>query len=172
MSLLSLITPIPKKSPVSMPIEQDKEFGNDYNRISKKLGLTHGVATELSLLATVLSEENIQVYDRAKVERYMDRQGYWNWFPLRDQDKREVGRITPHAYSRIYGGTESRKYAEPIPYPVLLTIEKIIDRVGDEACFYVAALNRNPDPFLCVCSTKNAREVYVIERWDEPSFRG
>jgi hypothetical protein len=54
---------------------------------------------------------------------------------------------------------------------VLLTIKAIRD-AAPSAHFYVSdefTKERIPDPFLLV---EVAGEQFVIERWDEPSFRG
>jgi hypothetical protein len=65
----------------------------------------------------------------------------------------------------------SRAYARPIPHAVLLTVKKIRDRFKDAVAFYATDYEvKDPDPFLMV--TGERLDYYVVERWNEPSFRG
>jgi hypothetical protein len=43
--------------------------------------------------------------------------------------------------------------------------------MGESVSFFIAAPARHPDPFLAVASWED-KSVFVIERWDEPGFRG
>lgn len=73
---------------------------------------------------------------------------------------------------RVIGGKDVALYAKPVPLPVLLTIEAIQQRVPDALFFVSDEARRMPervDPFLMVLV---AGERYIVERWDEPSFRG
>lgn len=84
----------------------------------------------------------------------------WNWHPLRKQDKKAIDNGSP-------------VYKHPVPMPVLMTIEKICDRMPDAAFFVTDYEVKDPDPFLLVTHKELGIEGgYVIERWDEPSFRG
>jgi hypothetical protein len=175
--MFGLLKPKPKKREVELPPQIDRDdFADQYNALANKLGITQRATPLLSsrALAVALKDLQITCYDRADVEKYMDRKGRWNWFPIRADDKYSGNssainyRVTQHRFARIYGGYDSTLYTSPIPYPVLLTIEQITEKVP-YARFYVAALNDKPDPFLAVVLND---EVYVIERWDEPSFRG
>jgi hypothetical protein len=70
-------------------------------------------------------------------------------------------------------------YTDPIPLPVLITMDKLVDKLGDSVTFHVGATvdisKLQParyDPFLAVSTNPGDGELYVIERWDEPGFRG
>jgi hypothetical protein len=167
----------PQKQDVATSGKLDATFIEDFNRIAQKVGSQKRASASVGRLADLLSELTIQVYDLAKVEEYMDEKGYWGWFPVRAVTIRsfgsgKIGRVTQSRWPTLYGDTENTPYIEAIPYPVLLTIESIIDKAGEDAEFYIAALKKDPDPFLAVRLTSDPTNVYVIERWDEPSFRG
>lgn len=72
----------------------------------------------------------------------------------------------------IIGGQDRELYSKPVPMPVLLTVQRIVEKFP-EAKFYVsdkANVQIEPrDPFLLVV---HLDQQYIIERWDEPSFRG
>lgn len=65
-------------------------------------------------------------------------------------------------------------YAKPVPMPVLATVARLLEKVPD-AKFFISdettLAERFKDPFLAV-QLPGSEELYVIERWDEPSFRG
>lgn len=73
---------------------------------------------------------------------------------------------------RIIGGWDAALYSKPIPLPVLLTVENIQHRLP-EACFFISdeaqRMTQPVDPFLMVLV---GNERYIVERWDEPNFRG
>lgn len=124
----------------------------------------------------------------------------WGWRALRDQDNPKKSLATPASRTMgVYigtdgimrnnadlncgvwqskhngnyiGGKDAALYNKPIPYPVLLTVKKIADAFP-EATFWVsdeAKVVPVPvlDPFLGV---RYADKFWIIERWDEPSFR-
>lgn len=71
------------------------------------------------------------------------------------------------------GGFQFVRYSEAVPLPVLLTVERLADRIGDDAEFFVAALGGPIDPFLGIrLKSDPAHTLFVVERWDEPGFRG
>lgn len=145
-----------------------------------------------------LSENGIQTYEYKKVKAYLDDQYGdipWGWRALREKDNPMVSNVrviganlTHDGYSRdtksrqvvwskdvngsYLGNMDTALYGKPIPYPVLLTIKKIADAfpntafwVSDEAKRISAPL----DPFLLV---RHSGKSYIVERWNEPSFRG
>lgn len=62
-------------------------------------------------------------------------------------------------------------YQRAVPLPVLITVDKIEKHFKGEAIFLVSDyVSPNPDPFLAVFS--GLSPLFVVERWDEPSFRG
>lgn len=169
----------PKKTAVV--IESDPEFETKYDSLARELGVAHRVVTRRRELLTYLRDNEIEIYDLAKVEEYMDKKGRWAWFPLRAVDCREpsyrswdLDRVTTTDYPSSFGSSKAEVYSKPVPYPVLCTVKTISDAFpGHELIFLVAAIDTHPDPFLgCRFRNDPDRTVIVIERWDEPSFRG
>ena len=157
-----------EKKPVPV-LDSDDEFVSEYNRVAKKLNVTAIAATSL---ARVLVAEAVPVIDRAAMERYMDKKGNWGWFRYAGKAVNfQIPRLTPTSFRSLFGPTHEAAYEAPVPLPVLLTIEKISDALPGEVGFYVAAPETNPDPFLAAIHV-TTREIFVVERWDEPSFRG
>jgi hypothetical protein len=120
----------------------------------------------------------IQVFDSLKVWAYLDNEvaklnekphtyaHAWRWVGLRKSDVVEVS-----PYSNALVGV--LPYSKPIPFPVLLTAEKLIDKFGTRVCLEVSDIYTVPkaDPFLSVRATGSPKR-FIIERWDEPGFRG
>jgi hypothetical protein len=146
----------------------------EYIRIAEKVGVRLKPATKDTLLAGILNELMIGAIDRSAVERYMDaKKGYWKWFPLRadDQSRHPIVRLTTVNHPTLYGALSDGVYTDPIPLPVMITIERIVDRCGVDAQFYIGAVDTDPDPFLYVRLRSDPDVGFVIERWDEPGFR-
>ena len=156
----------------------------EYQRVAAKVGFApRGLESEA--LRRFLCDAGIRVYPYQVVQKYLnDKYGVssetsgakWVWKPLRgaDQVKHDVGY---HQYiRRSLNGAVAREqppYAKPVPLPVLLTVERITERFP-EALFFVSdqySAPPIPDPFLCVVYGEDPEPV-VIERWDEPKFRG
>ena len=141
-----------------------------HEALARKLGVTC-VAPEIAVarLAQVLAELGISRYSMADVHRYMTamaaRKGVaWSWLPARACDK-----------TRIAHRIADTVYSEPIPLPVLMTMNALVERLGDEVRFKIAAFaTPKADPFLAVhpAGSTDITDWFVIERWDEPSFRG
>lgn len=166
--MLGIVTTL-RKHDVAIAEPNDKEFEDKYEKLACKLGIA--CVTVRNPLLSCLQKNCIQVYDMARVERYMDRKGHWSWWPLRNADARRhpvYRRVTNTPYPSLYGDTVGQIYPKPVPYPVLCTVD-IIHTALPEAYFMIAALNTRPDPFLGV--GLNDDTLTVIERWDEPSFR-
>ena len=173
LGLTTLFPPRPK--PLTMAAEADERHAFEYNELAVKLGTAARATIQAVTIPHILVAEAIHVYDLARVERYMDAKGEWSWFPLRNQNAgiRPL-RVTkqPRFKSGDYGDLHPTLYLAPVPFPVLLTVERIVERCGMEPVFFVAALDEHPDPFLAVMSRYDwTRMTYVIERWDAPSFR-
>jgi len=152
--------------------EEDREsLVDEYNELAKKLDVEVEVA--VTSLGNVLASLMIPVYIQADVEAYMDKKGYWSWYPMRkkDRDAASVIRATPTQYNALYGSTQRTIYDQQIPYPVLLTAQTIIQKMGDDVLFFVAALTNHPDPFLGVMLKHDRSQFFIVERWDEPGFR-
>lgn len=171
----SAVPDTPTPEPVTIP---DVGADADYRVLAAKLGIRNA-ALDNANFREFLAEEGIMVYPMGKVDEYLRARAAadsrndgltgtvtWCWRPLRGRDASAMsggsganGRISPIVY------------AHPVPYPVLLTVDKIQSRFGDQVQFFVSDYEvRRPDPFLMV--TGEGLERYVVERWDEPSFRG
>lgn len=139
-----------------------------------------------------LAEAGLRRYDRKAVAAYLDhlwgcartipiagqfsnRHVPWGWRPLRVAD------VTDGAGSMIFSPTNTNRilvgvepYNKPVPLPVLLTVQRLL-AAEPSAKFYVSDLLQeheqpaNRDPFLMVVV---GGEAFIVERWDEPSFRG
>ena len=71
------------------------------------------------------------------------------------------------------GFGDGRLYGKPVPYPVLLTVDRIRSqfptaqfRVSDDAPLQGDVVK---DPFLMVSYGGSS---YIVEKWDEPGFGG
>jgi hypothetical protein len=148
--------------------------GVAYIRASQQLQINE-IPLALAELEQVLREETLGIYDYAKVAAYLDEQcrqleekrkpgefhSYeWRWHPIRE-------------YWSVYSWLPKQSnevYNKPIPPEAFPTIERILSHYP-EALFYVSDIRNFQDPFLAV-TVKGADKMHVIERWDEPSFRG
>ncbi len=151
------------------------EIRAQYIEKARALGVVNGALKEEMLLA-FLRENGIRVYPLEKVREYLDGvfgkvknwdPPTWVWRPLRDDDDGKLQSNHDSRNGRIVRGV----YQQAIPFPVLLTIEKIISIVPD-VHFYVSdrsSSSKDEDPFLAV--TTAGMDMLVIERWDEPTFR-
>lgn len=179
--MISLFNRKPSATIATAP-DFDLQFAEEYNAKAERVGVRQRVNIGNLCLINALRDAGISTYDVAAVEKYMDKKGTWDWRPARSEDwnkfrNKVTLRKTSHEYMALFGGMTMATYNEPIPYPVLDTMSKVIDRVKEtapqqlqnELFFVVASLNKYPDPFLGVGL---GDEFFVIERWDEPSFRG
>lgn len=132
--------------------DEDNQAKRRHKELAEKLGVKAAFVGDR--LLDVLKEEGIQVFHRVKVEQYLTDKGAWKWYKLRNCDREDS--LFP-------------LYTELVPWEVLVTVEKLLARIPD-AHFLVAALEKDPDPFLGVGSMKEGC-FYIIERWDEPGFR-
>lgn len=180
-----LEAPAPVVAPVRVSVEprMSNDIRQEYIKKAKILGVFNGALKEEMLLA-FLKENGISIYPYSKVEEYLDKMfGHpckcppgsnhyfecctWGWHPLREVDDGKLTSTRTVANGRIERGT----YQQAVPLPVLLTVEKIVAAVPD-IHFYVSGrvVPRSEDPFLAV--TAVGMNMLIIERWDEPSFRG
>lgn len=146
----------------------------EYMRLASKLGIKSPVILEAKL-ERVLEEERIHVYNFDKVSAFLQNEcqrlrkksaeaktfnSYqWYWKPLREQDRNKK---LSKALNEIY--------LQKVPDVVLMTVEKIADRMP-EAKFFVSEIKEYEDPFLGV-TVKKSSKIWVIERWNEPAFMG
>ena len=185
------IAPIPPRPPaepqrgdlVPVSLGEDRAFLERYRALAQKIGY-HCAEVESKLdeaeLVEYLHEQGIAPYDYKAVCFYMHEvvqqlnhsaqnrrmpsvwgdwaggvEHEWRWSPLRKCD-----------------GEKSELYTKPIPEPVLMTVAGLVERFGERVVLEISDLYTmpKPDPFLAV--SVRGGERYVIERWDEPSFRG
>jgi hypothetical protein len=151
-----------------------EEPDEEYIRLSRTLGINK-IPLRLVELARVVQEECLGVYPYEHVARYLDKRvqelrknksgshyhyAEWRWHPLKE-------------YSSHHSLSNPRfdywVYNKPIPYPVMLTIGKIQQRIND-AEFYVTDIREYRDPFLGV-TVMGSDTLFVVERWGEPAFR-
>ncbi len=172
--------PAPQEPTTQLPQAPDaaqRQFLTDYQKLAQKIGY-RCVEAERELveneLEAFLHENGMAVYDYQAVTRYLDatvermtktlrERHAWRWVPLRQCDKGQV-------VAQLSTGMVT--YTKPIPYPVLLTIEKVHERFGERLAMFVSDIYTVPkaDPFLGV-SAPGSERLFVIERWDEPGFR-
>ena len=167
------LTPDPQPVLFRIPLATEIP-GVAYIRASQRLQINE-IPLALAELEQVLREETLGVYDYTKVAAYLDEQcrqlnekrkpglfrSYeWRWHPIRE-------------YCCVYGWLPNQSnevYNKPIPPEIFPTIERILNRCP-EALFYVSDIRDFQDPFLAV-TVKGADKMHVVERWNEPSFRG
>ena len=156
---------------VAISVEEPSE---NYVRLSQRLGINK-IPLRLVELAKVVRQETLGIYPYEEVARYLDKQieklansrsnrwssfHEWRWHPVKDYSTRHY-RSGSHFDTSIYN--------KPIPEEILPTIARIADRFPD-AEFYVTDIDEFKDPFLGV-TVPGSDTLFVIERWDEPSFR-
>jgi hypothetical protein len=174
---------VPLASPIAEGVD---EFAVEYDKLAAELGVNcyMGATAQRQRLLGVIRSLCIPVFPLDKVEAYLDSKGNWGWFPLRDSDRASdkktwiINRNDHKAPGLRFGYVSNQRYDSPVPFPVLKTVKDINDGLpgsgeNARAIFMVAALKKNPDPFLGVRLLNDPdRRMIVVERWDEPGFRG
>ena len=162
--------------PVGQRVEKSDFAGvelKEYAAIAEKIGFTNGALLEAQL-RDFFAEEGICLYDYSKVSLFLAEKAkhegpalIWCWKPLR---KGDCGELASNVTWETNGYISKSQYHGAVPYPVLLTVEKIAQRFGEQVHFFVSDYKaKDPDPFLAV--TGVGIEWFVVERWDEPNFR-
>jgi len=156
----------------SMKSSLSEEERTEYARVCAEIGYTCGDLIREKLKA-FLHDEGIHIYNHKQVVAYLDEQlgNDWEWRGLRQADVDELGASGNwHTTGEPrHVNFAVRPYRGAIPLPVLLTIQKI-QKAVPEVFFYISSPKNNDGaPFLMV--TTRSMGQYVIERWDEPSFR-
>jgi hypothetical protein len=182
---------------VATPLDMswpDKELELEYSRVAQKLGVNVLPRIDWRRLGDALAELMIPVYDLKAVNKYlMDKaaeavkangdRGWaqWFWIPMRESDVDQVRLESIRAAGQQNLGYHWNMgydptlvpYLKPIPLPVLLTAERIEERLPGEVSFFVSDIVSYPDPFLGVqLKADRDKTIFVVERWDEPGFRG
>jgi hypothetical protein len=167
----------PAKEPTTTTIDPGEAIDAEYAALVADLGLS-SVAMDLARFKDWLHTSGLQVYQREEVQEYLHTKYkvpvgnitskvLWGWRPLRQADQ-IITRAVVYINGEVQRGAPP--YAKPIPMPVLLTVKAVRDLVPS-AHFFVSdelQAERIPDPFLLV---EIGSESFVIERWDEPTFR-
>lgn len=199
MLLLDRILPVrpPVSEPFTVrPVPQPDLPHDEYRQVARRIGFSVPVPRiDRSIeFENTLSEMGVRQYPENRVRTYLNIQYgrvRWGWRSLRkqDYDAYASGKGVFMAADKtlndsstwwdrrhngqIIGNRDAHIYDKPVPYPVLLTVERIAEKfpeahffVNDEARSMVS--EKVLDPFLMVViGTKR----YIIERWDEPKFR-
>jgi hypothetical protein len=154
----------------------ESAFVDEYRALVADLGMS-AVPLDTERFKAFVVANGLTVYNRADVDEYLHHKYalvttnvtarvVWGYRPLRELD-RTAGH-TDSANGHLQRGAPA--YSKPIPYPVLLTVKAIRDAFP-AARFFVSDemhAERIPDPFLLV---EIGSEQFIVERWDEPSFR-
>lgn len=172
-------------------------FLAQYNDAATAIGFAPP-ALDVERFKALCAEYGIRHYDRAAVKSYLDvkyggesraaktrgsrdpytglreeityHQATWGWRPL--SGPHGGLKFMPSESDRLLDGAAN--YDKPIPYPVLLTAQRI-KQVAPSAVFYASDEIREADmpavrdPFLGV---RIGGEFFIVEKWDEPEFRG
>lgn len=162
-------------------IRDDAEY-IQHAALARKLGVAiaaPSISTS-KVLRVALSAECLPVYNLRAVEKYMDdlsvkRRTMWHWYPLRNADREHVTRDEQDreregGFTSYSGRVTRDRYSQAVPLPVLMTVDRLLERLGHSVSFFVAALGVG-DPFLAVRLNSAPDQMFVIERWDEPGFR-
>ena len=159
---------IPVAKPVSCDLEKSEL--EEYQQVAARIGLTGGAFLAERVRAFLL-EENIHIYSPKEVWEFLNRklgEGTWDLKGVRKVDVDYRANWIWHPVAGVNISYSDQLYAEAIPLPVLLTIDKIHSEFPDEAYFYVTSPRNTGDPFLLVSAGSRS---FVVERWDEPDFR-
>lgn len=154
--------PKPAPLPVPTPVELKKDLPEGYIEACDKIGCFPTLRIEQTI-----ADLGLHVYPMDKVCAYLNQKFEktgWVWVPLRKQDI---------IVDRSFNDTNQRIYTKAIPFPVIQSIEKLTT-AHPKLCFFVSDERQKSDekdPFLLV-TMKNSSHYWVVERWDEPSFRG
>ncbi len=160
--------PVPAGPPPEGETAPQPDAPDAYIALATELGI-ESAAVDEQRLRKAICELGLMVYDYDKVDAWLTRKANeksggtryrWTWKGLREKDRT--------------GMSTSPVYPHAVPMPVLLTVQKLSEEV-DTAMFFVSDYEAVvPDPFLAVTTRAMHAEnkFLVVERWDEPGFRG
>lgn len=150
--------------PMTPEEEISKLEAEEYAELAKKLGIDQKPldrAMAKTVLLRWLQEKGHKVYDRERVERFLNRMADDRpivWRPLRSCD----------------AGASPLIYDKPVPIHVLILVSDIEDDLGKMNYSFLVNdyAMRNPDPFLlAVPAGAPGGYGVVIAHWDEPGFK-
>ena len=140
-----------------------------YIALATELGI-ESAAVDEQRLREAICELGLMVYDYDKVDAWLTRKANeksggtryrWTWKGLRPKDAAAL--------------PVTLQWAAPAdPYAHAVPMQKLSKEV-DNALFFVSDYEAVvPDPFLSVTTPAMyaANKQFVVERWDEPGFRG
>ncbi len=172
--------PVAVKEPVPVALAENltipvNEF-TEYRRIADKIGWKSASVVD-ERFRHFFAENGIIVFSLEKVESFLDSEfglpkdgaPTWYWRPLREKDMQAQLEMNKSGCKNGKINNDDW-YQLKVPLPVLMIIEKIHDEIP-EACFYISESVEEGDPFLMVTGPGSTGAVFVIERWNEPSFR-
>lgn len=195
MSLTSMFAKTPVAREIKSVVDVFDAPTEEYKQLAIKLGITTAIKTKTVTLEDVLKEELIHVYPMRDVNKYMGKitppGKNWGWKPCRRIDLDRTKKILTYHPHNAAGVLLGEVYGRPIPYPALVTMDKIEEAAKAHSLpvsFFVSDYTaRVPDPFLMVTvpikGISQSEEIgnlwvmlpepacFVVERWDEPSFR-
>lgn len=189
--------PIGAELPLPQPVKAEPSAHADvldeYEALAESIGFAPKVV-RTERLRTTLAEMGLCIYERAKVEGYLTskfgaekrvegvgRSATWVWRPMRTADITrddathgiivfDFPPLSTNGTIQYFGPS----YDKAVPMPVLHTVKRVLERIP-KARFFVSdetsLAERFRDPFLAVMLPDHVG-LFVIERWDEPSFRG
>ena len=157
-----------------------------YESLSAELGFRPAQLLE-EQLKRFLVEQKIPTYNLAEVDKYLTHiaraeNKFWIWRPLREKDtpqgwgwngRRDVSKgdemYKGHGHGSYTNEWEYRPYDKAVPIHILRRVQKIQEKFGAEALFFVSDYAvPNPDPFIMVTALDVDRIVFGV--WDEPTF--
>lgn len=166
------VVPATPEVPMGVPAEADGRLDDDYKALALKLGVACEESLRLELQAA-LAEMGLRIYKMGAVTKYLiglcPEGEFVCWKTLRKRDAHGDSMAGPTKHhTRV-----NIVYDHPVPYPVLLTVDRLQERFGDEISFYVSDYEAPiPDPFLLVVLSRGGADgQFIVERWDEPGFR-
>lgn len=185
----------PESSPIT-PLVIERDVLTQHAALAAKLGLHSPAMQEIkrSEFETFLRDSGLRLYDEKQVAVYLtSKYGVekkasddslsptWGWRPAREVDSENrqfgfTGRwVFSSGRSSIPNGqihTDVMWYQKLIPIPVLLTIERVVDKFPEDVGLFISdefdPRELVKDPFLMVVYLG---KHYIIERWDEPNYR-
>ena len=139
-------------TPVPVATEYSEQPTEEYYEMCKKLGVI--------TIPVLVGRLGLRIYDSEEVKNYLNEKFIrWLWYPLRAADV-------------VQGFDTEIIYKKPVPFAVLKTVESILAECPTMK-FFISDESRKSDekdPFLLI-TNDNGHTRFIIERWDEPSFR-
>lgn len=171
--------------PVATTVPTEDEFSvTEYQKLAERAGFVAGARlARRERFKRFMAENGVTVYSTPKVAEYLHavcpRGHRVVWLSVNEDDGQVIGmNITGEIWLSHVGGDTRGIYEKPLPIPVLHTMCKFTESGGEfkDVTFYASDFTDVPkgDPFLAVLmgDEVSAGEFFVIERWDEPGFRG